>query len=57
MAKKLYTAEQLKKKFKGQFIHTNPVYDYDKKEWFYEVRRTSKIIRENCNPPEEEIIN
>ena len=57
MAKKRYTAEQLKKKFKGQFIHTNPVYDYDKKQWFYEVRRASKIIKENFNPPEEEIID
>lgn len=57
MPKKRYTAEQLKKKFAGQFIHTNPVYDHEKKQWFYEVRRASKIIRENCNPPEEEIIN
>ena len=56
MAKKLYSAEQLKEKFKGQFVNTQPVYNYEKKEWFYEVRRASKIIRENCNLPEDEII-
>lgn len=57
MPKKRYTAEQLKKKFKGQYIHTNPVYDYEKKQWLYEVRKASKIIRENFNTPEDEIIN
>lgn len=56
MAKKLYSAKQLKEKFKGQYINTQPIYSYEKKEWFYEVHRTSKIIRENCNLPEDEII-
>jgi hypothetical protein len=55
MAKKQYTAEQLKKKYKGQFIHTHAVYDHSKKRWLYEVRRASKIIRENCNLPEDEL--
>jgi hypothetical protein len=56
MAKKLYTAEEIKVKFKGKFIETAPVYNYDKKQWFYEVRQASKLIRENCNPPEEEVV-
>ena len=56
MAKKQYSAKQLKEKFKGQYINTQPIYNYEKKEWFYEVRRAYKIIRENCNLPEDEII-
>ena len=54
---KQYTAEQLLKKFKGVYIDTHPTYNYSKREWLYEVRGTSKTIRENYNPPEEEIIH
>tara|TARA_R110000868_G_scaffold5681_3_gene33595 strand:+ start:2765 stop:2941 length:177 start_codon:yes stop_codon:yes gene_type:complete len=56
MTEKKYTAEQLIKKFRGVYIDTHPTYDYSKGEWLYEVRSTSRKIRENHNLPEEEII-
>jgi hypothetical protein len=59
---KLYTAEQLKKKFAGKYIDTYPD-PYGKKDkngnWvtLYEVRKVSSTIRENCNLPEDCIID
>lgn len=58
---KLYTAEQLIKKYKGKFIDTYPRHYAmrDKQgNWItvYEVRKVSHTIRENCNPPEDCII-
>ena len=57
MAKKLYTEEQVREKFKGQAISLNPVYDEKKKKTLYEVRRASKIIRGNSNVPKDETTN
>jgi hypothetical protein len=56
MSNKQYTQDELLKKFKGKYIYTCPTYDYSKGEWLYEVRGTSKTIRENHNLPEEELI-
>jgi hypothetical protein len=53
---RLYTEQELLKKFKGVYINTYPTYDYSKGEWLYEVRGKSKTIRENYNLPEDEIV-
>jgi hypothetical protein len=58
---KLYTAEQLRKKFTGKFIKTYPHHygGRDKNgKWvtIYEVRGVSSHIRENYNLPEDCII-
>jgi hypothetical protein len=55
---KLYTKEQLVKKYHGKFIDVYPFYHSKKDKagrWVavYEVRQVSATIRENCNPPEE----
>jgi hypothetical protein len=50
---KLFTKEQLVKKFHGKFIQTLPIFIQNTKTWEYEVIKVSKTIRENCNPPEE----
>ena len=61
MDKKLYTAAELVKKFKGKFIDTYPHhYEYrnpDTHKWetVYEVRGVSKTIKENYETPEEVI--
>jgi hypothetical protein len=58
---KMYTAEQLIKKYKGKYINTYPKhYDYrDEKTGeyvtLYEVRGVSKTIKENFNLPEDEV--
>lgn len=53
---KLYTAEQLLKKYQGKYIDTYP-YHYELRKndkWIttYEVRGVSSKIRENYNLPE-----
>lgn len=58
---KLYTAEQLKRKYEGKYIDTYP-HHYEKRvndKWVtvYEVRGVSKVIRENYNLPEDCITN
>ena len=56
---KLYTAEQLKKKFANKYIDTYPHnYEYwdDKENKYvtvYEVRGISNTIKENYNLPED----
>jgi len=56
---KLYTATELLRKFKGRFIDTYPHhYDYrnpqtHRFETVYEVRGTSRTVRENYETPEE----
>lgn len=58
---KMYTAEQLIKKYKGIYINTYPNhYSYQDEKTgdyvtLYEVRGTSKTIKENYNLPENEI--
>jgi hypothetical protein len=59
---KVYTAEELLKKFAGKYIHTYP-YHYEKRnpetgEWItvYEVQGVSSKIKENYNLPEDCII-
>ena len=59
---RLYTAEELIKKYKGKFINTYP-HHYEKMDdkthaWIttYEVRGVSATIRENYNLPEKEVI-
>tara|TARA_Y100000034_G_C6634747_1_gene277261 strand:+ start:280 stop:471 length:192 start_codon:yes stop_codon:yes gene_type:complete len=60
---KLYTASQLCKKFDGKYIDTYPrhhEYWNDKTnqyETVYEVRGTSKTIKENYNLPEDCILD
>ena len=60
-AKKMFTAEQLLKKYKGKYINTYPKHhDYrDEKTGdfvtLYEVRGISKTIKENFNLPQDEI--
>lgn len=51
--KNTYTEKQLCKKFKNVFIDVYPKYDYAEQCWTYEVRGTSKTIRENYNLPED----
>lgn len=50
-----YTAKELISKYRGKYINTHPTYDYTTRQWRYEVRGVSDHIRENYNPPEEEI--
>ena len=50
---KLYTKDELLKKFKGKFIDTYPNYDYTTKETKYEVRSVKSKIHENHETPEE----
>lgn len=58
MTTKLYTRNQLCKKFAGKFIDTYPHhYEHrntttNKFETVYEVRGVSKTIKENFNLPE-----
>ena len=52
---KLYTKEQLLKKFKGKYINTYKHYDYSTRETKWEVRGVKNKIWENHNLPEEEI--
>ena len=47
------TRQELVNKYHGKFIEVGQVYDYQNRVWDYEVRKVSKVIRENCNPPEE----
>ena len=50
---KLFTADELLKKYKGKFIDTYPHYDYLTKEKKYEVRSVKSKIAENHETPEE----
>jgi hypothetical protein len=59
---KFYTAEQLKKKYRGMYINVY-LHHYEQKDektgkyiTVYEVRGISKVIRENYNLPEDCII-
>ena len=57
MVDKLYTLDQLKKKYAGKFIDVYPRH-YEKRvndKWVtvYEVRRVSRVIRENLESPED----
>ncbi len=60
-AKKMFTAEQLIKKYKDKYINTYPRhYDYQDEKTgdyvtLYEVRGVSKTIKENFNLPQDEI--
>jgi hypothetical protein len=51
---KLYTKEQLLKKFKGKYIETYKHYDYSTRVTQWEVRSVKNKIWENHNLPEEE---
>jgi len=59
---KKYTAEELKKKFKGKYINTYPDHYYKYNgvacKWItgYEVRGVSKTIKENYNLPKDCLI-
>ena len=55
---KLYKADELIKKYSNKYIDVYPHHTYwndktHKYETVYEVRKVSKIIRENCNLPED----
>tara|TARA_A100001201_G_C4072321_1_gene196227 strand:+ start:996 stop:1163 length:168 start_codon:yes stop_codon:yes gene_type:complete len=52
---KLYTKEQLLKKYRGKYVDIYPHYDYMTRETTYEVRSVKNTIHENHNPPEEAI--
>ena len=41
------TADQVNKKYKGRYVELGTTYDYENQQWLYEVRKTSKTIREN----------
>ena len=41
------TADQVNKKYKGRYVELGTTYDYENQRWLYEVRKTSKTIREN----------
>jgi hypothetical protein len=61
MDKKLYTAEELIKKYKGKYINTYPHHNSVKDKngnyvTVYEVRSVKRTIHENHNLPEDEII-
>ena len=58
--KKLYTKEELIKKYAGEFIDTYP-HHFEKRvnnKWVttYEVRGVSRTIKENYNDPTVDII-
>ena len=58
MAAKLYTENELLRKFKNKFIDTYPHRERDEMgNWItlFEVRSVKKTIHENHNLPEEEI--
>ena len=50
---KLYTKEQLLKKFKNKYIEVYRHYDYSTKESTFEVRSIKKECWENHNLPED----
>ena len=52
---KLYTKDELLKKYKGKFINTNRHYDYSTRTSKWEVISVKNQIWENHNSPEEEI--
>lgn len=52
---KLYTKEQILKKFKGKYIESYKHYNYTTKETKFEVRSVKNKICENHNLPEVEI--
>ncbi len=55
MIMKLYTKEQLLKKFRGKYINTYKHYNYSTREYEWEVRSVKNKIWENHNLPQEEI--
>jgi len=55
MIMKLYTKEQLLKKFEGKYINTYKHYNYSTRETKWEVRSVKNKIWENHNLPQEEI--
>lgn len=44
---KKYTKEQIKRKYKGKYIEVTKEFNYEKKQWEYEIIKTSKNIKEN----------
>lgn len=48
---KTFTAEQLLAQFAGKYIDVYPHYDYATQTQRYEVRGTSKTIKENFDEP------
>jgi len=52
---KIYTKDELLKKYKNKYIDTYPIYDYVSQEYLYKVRSVKSKIWENHNLPEEEI--
>lgn len=43
----LYTKEQINKKYKWKYVEIAKTFDYTKQIDLYEVRKTSKVIKEN----------
>ncbi len=50
---KLYTREQLIKKYGGKFIDTYKHFNYQEQKAYYEVRGVKSKIWENHNSPED----
>lgn len=50
-----YTKQQLIKKYKGKFVDVYGYYNYKKQCWEFEVRGTSKVLRENFDLPEDAV--
>ena len=44
---KQLTKDQVNKKYKDKYIEFSSVYDYINQQWFYEIWKVSKVIREN----------
>lgn len=44
---KLYTKEQINKKYKGRYVEINKKYDYWGGQWMYEVCKSYREIHEN----------
>ena len=47
MQTKQYTLEQLQKKFKDVYVDVYRKFDWSTNELVFEVRKTSKVIKEN----------
>lgn len=44
---RMLTKAQVNKKYYGKYIEVYQVYDYQKRQWMYEVRKVYKTIHEN----------
>lgn len=52
----MLTEKQFLKKYKGKYVHVYTQFDYQEGEWFYEVRGVSRVIRENYDLAENQLV-